>query len=341
MKKIIVFGFLAMVFWTCSTEMDILDNWKETSIVYGLLDQTSPKQYIRIQKAFLGPDNALAMAQVFDSINYTHALNVKLQDYDAGGNLQFEYPLQPDTNYNKDPGVFAGPEQIIYSMNTPMSMPTDHKYKLVIDNSQTGNHVESSTTLVQNFNVTRPLGPSVNFVKINSTTQFDVEWQGVSNARIYQVGLKFHYREVHVSGPTDTLVTPEWNMGSVETTSSNETNVQSIEVDPNSFYRFLQTCIFDDANVTARYPDYVEITVYAGGEELDTYMNLNGPSTSLVQERPFYTNIQNGYGVFSSRVAKTKTNLTLTPLTMDTLSRGQYSCYMRFGDRNNVVWGCQ
>ncbi|HTL81129.1 MAG TPA: hypothetical protein VL651_05470, partial [Bacteroidia bacterium] len=74
---------------------------------------------------------------------------------------------------------------------------------------------------------------------------------------------------------------------------------------------------------------------------LDTYMNLNGPSTSLVQEKPFYTNIVNGYGVFSSRVAKTKTNLILTPLTQDTLSRGQFSCYMRFGDRNNVVWGCQ
>jgi hypothetical protein len=209
MKKLLVFGFLALVFWTCSTEMDILDNWKETSIVYGLLDQTQPKQDIRIQKAFLGPDNALAMAQVFDSINYMNQLNVRLQDFDANGNLQFEYTMSPDTNYNKEPGIFAYPKQIIYSMNTPFSMPTDHKYKLVIDNTLTGNHVESSTTLVQNYNITRPLGPSVNFVKINSTTMFDVEWQGVSNARIYQVGLKFHYREVHTTGPTDTLVTPK------------------------------------------------------------------------------------------------------------------------------------
>jgi hypothetical protein len=43
-------------------------------------------------------------------------------------------------------------------------------------------------------------------------------------------------------------------------------------------------------------------------------MKVNGPSTSLVQDRPEFTNIENGIGLFSSRYLK-KRNLQLNPLT--------------------------
>jgi hypothetical protein len=89
--------------------------------------------------------------------------------------------------------------------------------------------------------------------------------------------------------------------------------------------------------VSARESDYLEFIVYAGGEALQTFMAVNSPSNSLVQERPLYTNINNGLGVFSCRYQKVKTNLTITPQTEDTLSKGQYSCHLQFLDRNATI----
>ena len=47
------------------------------------------------------------------------------------------------------------------------------------------------------------------------------------------------------------------------------------------------------------------VAVSAGGEELYNFITVNGPSSSIVQNIPEYTNINGGgYGVFSSRAAK-------------------------------------
>lgn len=114
-------------------------------------------------------------------------------------------------------------------------------------------------------------------------------------------------------------------------------DLQSITFDPNAFYQNLANVIHFDPNVSARQSDYIEFVVFAGGEELQTYMAVNGPSNSLVQEKPLYTNINNGLGVFSARYQKIKSNLTLTPQTVDTLAKGHLSCQLQFLDRNESI----
>ena len=107
MKKLLLFLPISLLFWTCSTELDILDDYKETSVVYCLLDQTQPIQYIRIQKAFLGPDNALVMAQQYDSINYINQLVVTVEGFHNGQLMQtFSTSnglIYPDTINTKNP----------------------------------------------------------------------------------------------------------------------------------------------------------------------------------------------------------------------------------------------
>ena len=53
-KKNLLYIFAATIvlFSACSTDLDVNGEWKETMIVYGLLDQAQPKQYIKINKAF-------------------------------------------------------------------------------------------------------------------------------------------------------------------------------------------------------------------------------------------------------------------------------------------------
>ena len=73
----------------------------------------------------------------------------------------------------------------------------------------------------------------------------------------------------------------------------------------STFYAALESYVaYDDETeslVIDRYTGSVDFYVYAGGTELATYMEVNEPSSSIIQDRPEYSNIKNGIGIFSSR----------------------------------------
>jgi hypothetical protein len=197
--------------------------------------------------------------------------------------------------------------------------------------------VNATTSLINNFTITRPNGITIDIRKITATTLINVEWNGAPSARLYQVAGRFHYRERDQNNVITNKVTPDWLIKTVKTTSSNAASLQSIDFEPNSFYQFLNTVLVNDPNVSARESDYFEYVIYAGGEELSTYMDVNGPSSSLAQEKPIYTNINGGLGLFSSRYQKYSNRMTLTLQTEDTLAKGQFSCHLQFLDRNATI----
>jgi hypothetical protein len=351
MKKLLLF-FLTVpaLFWTCSTEVDLLADYKEIPVVYCLLDQTQPKQYVRIQKAFLGPDNALTMAQEMDSIFYATQLNVVIEEWN-NNTLTNSWTLQTDTIPSRDPGLFYSGAYVIYSLNTTTGMLSSNRsYKLRVRFASDPNKEAYSTTvLVKTFNfapVTANAN-SVQIVKVNPNSRISVSWNPSATGSFYQAALRFHYREADINGNVSLKSTPEWVFGSLEQ-APGAVNALSLTYDPDAFYRFLVQSIPNDPNVVWRDGDSISYTVYAAGEDLYTFMRVNSPSSSLVQERPVYSNISTtdpetpmAIGVFGSRTKITKRNIQITQLTQDTLSRGYISCGLKFRDRNDAVLGCQ
>ncbi|MBA3706904.1 MAG: hypothetical protein H0W84_13695, partial [Bacteroidetes bacterium] len=149
MKKIIIYSLIAATFLlsACSTDLAVIGNYKETMVVYGLLDQSKTTQYIKINKAFLGEGNAFQYAQVKDSVQFAKSLNVVLKRIKNGVELA-SYNLVPDNIPQKNLGVFYSADQsnAIYSTNTALF--ADSEYQLVIKNSETGTTVSSQTSLV-------------------------------------------------------------------------------------------------------------------------------------------------------------------------------------------------
>ena len=340
MKKSLLFAAVSAVllFTTCKTDIDLLDDWKETTIVYGLLDQSQPKQYIRIQKAYLGEGNALTMAQVYDSINYINQLDVKIEQWN-GSVLVNTFNLQPDTIGNKETGVFAAPNMVLYSTSAVINN-TSHTYKLVVNNTATGNTVTSETQLIGNFSISSPPGSAVNITKINPTYKITIAWNGAVYGRIYQPAMRFYYDEVDVNNVTTTRML-EWPLGTVKSAHTDGSDDLEVSFDPNDFYRFLKNNMPTASNIQFRDADHVDFVVYAGGDDLSTYMDVNAPSTSVVQERPIFTNIENGVGLFSSRFRVVRANYSLSPNTLDTLAYGNNSCQLKFKDRNGNIGFCQ
>ncbi len=340
MKKFLGLSAVVFLFSMCSTELDLLDDWKETTVVYGLIDQTQPKQYIRIQKAFLGPENAYEMAQQYDSINYVTQLDVRMERLSSSEAIDSTIYFQPDTVYNKQPGDFYAPMYVIYSYPQSSTwFSTSYSYRLVINNASTGNEVSATTHTVGAFDIVGPNFGTIGFASNNVNYKVEIKWEAAQNAKRYQLMMVFHYTEKDINNVMTPKTTPFWVIDEIDPSSTTGGD-ESYKFEPDGFYRFVGTQIQQDDNVVERRCDSVKFYVYACGDELNTYMNINGPSSSIVQERPQYTNINNGLGVFSARTS-TQRAYTLANQSLDSLSRGRFTCTLKFLDHNGDNFGCQ
>lgn len=338
MKKFLGLTAVVFLFSMCSTELDLLDDWKETTVVYGLLDQSQPKQYIRIQKAFLGPNNAYEMAQQYDSINYVTQLNVRMERINSDG-VDSTIFFQPDTVYNKQPGDFYAPMYVIYSYPQSSTwFSSAYSYRLVINNASTGNEVTSTTNVVGDYDIVSPNFGTIGLASNNPNYKVEIKWEQADNASFYQLVAVLHYTEIDINSVATAKTTGPWVIG--ELNASGGSSDESMKFEPDGFYRFVGNNISADDNIVERRCDSLKFYVYAGGEELLNYMNINGPSSSIVQERPQYTNIDNGLGVYSARTSTHK-SYVLANQSIDSLSRGRFTCTLKFLDHNGDNFGCQ
>ena len=87
--------FVAFVFVSCETDFEVNAPWKETAVIYGLLDQTVDTQRVVIYKTFLGQQSAYDMAQEADSFYYAeNELDVFLYGINQNGDTLQRIPLQ-------------------------------------------------------------------------------------------------------------------------------------------------------------------------------------------------------------------------------------------------------
>ena len=83
-----IFAFLAFVitlavFTSCDKDIEINDDYKDITIIYGLLDPTDSISYLRIEKAFLSNGDIYQAAQIPDSNIFSYKLDAKLLDKDG------------------------------------------------------------------------------------------------------------------------------------------------------------------------------------------------------------------------------------------------------------------
>ena len=119
-KKYLFFIFISLglvVLNSCNEKVKLVGNFQETAVVYGLLDQADSLHYIKINRAFIGPGNALEIAQIPDS-SYFNNVEAIISEY-TNGTLTRSWLLIDTILDNKDPnGVFYAPEQKVYYFKT-------------------------------------------------------------------------------------------------------------------------------------------------------------------------------------------------------------------------------
>ncbi len=295
---------LIFTFTSCETDIDVSADWKDITVVYGLLDKSDSVHYLRINKAFLGDGNSLVYAKEPDSSSYFDNLEVILTETGSGNQRVFQF----DTIHvdNKQPGVFYSPSHILYkaAFKVPDNIESNpYTYSLFVRNKKTGKEIKSVTSLVNSGKITTPrVGQrSIDFILDNNQ---NIVWQSGKNARRYDVYIRFWYQEViNHSDTTDRYF--DWFIGSQKTEKLDGGEEKSLQYRPTALYDIARIQIprkdGKESEVTARLTNRVEFTLVAGGDALNTYMEVNSPSTGIIQDTPDYSNIENGYGLFSSR----------------------------------------
>ena len=145
MKKITsIFLLIIISFSSCESDLDINSEWEEVTVVFGLLDQSKEKQYIRINKAFLGDESLCYQTRLADSLNFSpQNLEVKIERVSTLGNV-LDSRILVDTVMLKDSGTFTNDNNIIYTFDTDDFLKEDKLYYLTITHKNTGKVVSKN-----------------------------------------------------------------------------------------------------------------------------------------------------------------------------------------------------
>lgn len=315
---------------SCKTDFDINAPAKDISVVFGLLSQDDSVHYIKITKAFIGENDALVMAQDPANSDYGDILTVQVEEYN-GENLVRTYNCSRTLVSDKEEGDFYYPEQYVYSFAAQLH--EDYIYRLKILNNETGSTTEAQTGLVGDFTVSKPYynpsGPQISFVNSNGQySQSEVKWTSSKNGRLYETFFRFNYREIDNTTHDTTNKSVTWRLASVKASLLNGGEPLLSSYNSESFYRYLEATIPVDYNKT-RIIGKIDLVISVGGDELSTYIDLNKPSNSIIQERPAYTNVANGIGIFSCRRTK-QFSYTLGSYSQVALVSGEYTSALNF-----------
>lgn len=315
-------GTLCILF-SCSEKIDLIGDFKETAVVYGLLDHSDSLHYVKITRAFIGPGNAVEIAQIEDS-SYFNTVDATIEELD-GNNIVRTWILRDTTIENKDTnGLFYAPNQKVYYFQTlptttsssgafgtiqtspnPMltSLNPEYEYRLkaVINSGQF--EVSSTTSLVNGITTT---ATSQNFTfkfasnpGIYKSTSVTISNSG--NAHVVNVNIGVNIAEyIGLDAISKTI---EWQIGESDVLPNSP---KTFSANGQTFYNLVENNVTDDGLIDQRNFLGFEVTVTGGSEDLNNYILVNQPSSSLAQNKPTYTNLDvtNGYrviGIFSSR----------------------------------------
>ena len=322
MKKIyLLLSVFIVIFTSCDTDFDVNANWEEVTVVYGLLDagDENKTQVIKINKAFLGKMDALQMAQYSDSVNFIPK-NLDVNIYRIkNGNVIDSIVLDTTiiiknslASNGIDQGIFSVDNNIIYTFENNNFLNSNSEYEIMIKNNLTGNEVSSSSNIISGFDFDMGNGYPFGFIKTwipgsPSATEFasaNLAWgqNYPDKGEQYQIDLIFNYKENNIA--KDLIYTSLVLEGTSQYAFEGE-----------KFFNFLKNELSQDPLIEREFLS-IDLVMTVGSEDLKTYRIINEEITGIVQERPQFTNINNGIGLFSSRFTKTRKGFDLADRTI-------------------------
>lgn len=316
--------FLAMLFCftACEVEFDPNEEWKQVTVIYGVLDQDSDTTFIRVQKGFLGSGNYLNFAKEKDSIYYKpNEIDVFMLSYypwekdKVGDTLWFDYT----ETLTKPEGDFYNEVSPIYQCVTKgklnHSEALKQEYKIVVRNKKSGDETWATTRLIGDYDITAP-GSIMYFIPKNGKNIMSCSWYNINSsvatkgegiiAKMFQPSMRFYYRANGEETFTDIDFAIKLN------TSSNSGFEFNSNIDMNDIVNGLKRNLASHKGkcswTNRKYA--FELYINSCNLEMYEYYSNSRQNDNQLSDKPIYTNINNGYGLFAARRKHIKLTFT-------------------------------
>lgn len=343
MKKLHFLLPVCLIFLAaCSNDFEVAAPWKEIPVAYGILSPADSAYYIRVEKAFLDPEtSALTIAQIPDSLYYPeNAISVFLQRTSNNQLFQMSRVNGALEGYPRKGGIFASEPNWLYKFKPTASdsLKKGEKYRLVIKRTDGKPDVTAETSIPKDFLLREP-NPLDNPLIISFLPGPGpgtlVEWRCDENGVYFNVTFVVRYREEYPDGSivNDTVV---W----LAAKNIERENVQvagglykgAVSIPAESFYRFLDSSIDSVANPPVRRFTNVDIILTGGGKEIKEYLATASANSGITgaEAFPTYTNLSEGFGLFTSKNTRNLNNIRLTDKTIEEIEKNPITSHLNF-----------
>lgn len=310
---------ILLLFCSCETDFELNAPYQTIPVVYGLLDQDLDTQIVKINKSFLGNSNNVNFASINDCTQFDYLIAL-LDEYNSTGDIIGTDTFREMYVHNIDPGIFYEDSQKVYFLSdTANPLNSNHEYELRVNVPDKDLNFSARTGLIDGdqliFDFIFRISLKLNGYRCaDKTLETDdefydtqIKWNTAQNGKRYELFLRFKFNEHKTDGSVESRFI-DWDLGHQLSVSNGGDEEITKIIRGNNFFEMVNSKLSSDesfleSQVVKRTFDStaIEFILTAGNETLNTYMEVNEPVTGIVTERPIFTNVNNGIGLFASK----------------------------------------
>lgn len=368
-RQLFIFLSLVVFFTSCKNDLKVNAPYKEIPSIYAVLNPTESEQMIRINKVFLGEGDANKMAKVSDSVNYAeNELEVKLERFSDGKKVQASASrglgadsldiIFTERMIETQPGSFSTSQRVYVTRHKLFEVG---EYHLTVTNRHTGNVFRASASSLKpvDFSMFKPLSDLPNYPYPGNTPNdayidysqpnlkppYEIRYM-TNTAYSYQLLIRFHINDSLQGQSSEVLV--DYNAGTKTMRDAQKLNSVGVSFMSHTFtgggiYSTLANELVKRKNdIIGRRVNYLEYIVYSSTLEYSDYMDYIKPSLSINQNKPLYSNFENGaaLGLFTFRSRRSVTKQAST-FYLNAIASNAATCSHKFFNQFLTVPGCK
>jgi hypothetical protein len=337
MKKLLFFPIFILFLAACSNDFEVTAPWKEVPIVYGLLSTTDTAHYIRIEKAFLDPEeSALKIAKIADSLYYpADAIQAYIEEKGKPqSRIQLSRVDGVAEGIVRAEGIFATQPSWLYKfkLNGNDTLIPGKTYFLTIERKDGKPAITAETVIPRNFQLVSPQPFSPNSKLGISSTSNDraVDIRNDEFGALFNLNVLIRYRDETANGTVIAQHEILWEAAknvsrgaAVGTPVGGVQNYRtSFPLSRSTFHKLLVDNIPPAASGVFRRFGSFDLFIEGGGVEIVRAIEANNINSGLTgaEVTVNYTNISEGYGIFTAKNTLKASGIILTQATVDTMN---------------------
>jgi hypothetical protein len=341
-KLLLLLPLLALLWGSCSNEFEVVADWKEIPVVYGMLSPKDTAHYIRVEKAFLDPDSsAFVIAQIPDSLYYpVNAITVYLERVSNGERYLCTRVDGNIEGYVREGGIFASQPNWLYKYKPAdpnKVLQPGETYRVVIERADGNKPITGETTLPRDFIFFNP-SPSQTPPQLafsNPDVPTVIEWRTSKEGVFFNVTIRLRYRETDLGGAFIGRDSILWRAAVNVKRTDILVGTERYRAQANIPFSLFQKVLTDSIQATTtklRFFENAELILEGGGAEIEEYLTVANANSGITGAEIVtqYSNMSEGFGIFTGKNRVSMDGIRITGTTVAALNNDPTTKLLNF-----------